>query len=339
MNAATDFDDTPLRAFLMSRFGETPSFRLERIAGGQSNPTYFVDHGEHRFVLRKQPDGPLLRGAHAIDREYRVLTALNPTGVPVPRPILFHEAPDIVGTPFYLMERVEGRIFASGALPEAAPGERNALWMGLAKALAHLHALRPDEVGLGDFGRPGNYFERQLARWSRQWHESSSQPIPELDALAAWLADHLPADDGAVSIAHGDYRMGNVIFHPTEPRVVAILDWELATLGHPLADVGFCAMAWHTAPEEYGGILGLDLAACGLPTQEQFVSCYARANPSVAELQPFHLAFALFRFAVIFVGIADRARQGTAAGTDARSIGPLARRFAVRALEVISGKH
>jgi hypothetical protein len=210
------------------------------------------------------------------------------------------------------MDRVGGRVFPDGALPDAPPSERHALWMGLADALGQLHRVRPEAVGLADYGRPGSYFERQLARWSKQWQESTSDPIPELDRLGAWLAENLPADDGAVSLAHGDFRMGNVIFHPTEPRVVAILDWELSTLGHPLADVGFCAMAWHTTPDEYGGILGLDLAAQGLPTEAEFLARYAKANPSVAAPTAFHKAFALFRFAVIFVGIADRAKQGTA---------------------------
>lgn len=339
MTLSPDFNESSFRAFLDAKFGVAEDYHLERIAGGQSNPTYFVTHGGRCMVLRKQPNGPLLKGAHAIDREYRVLDALHPAGVPVPRPVLFHETPEIVGTPFYLMERVEGRVFSDGALLEVPASERHALWMGLADALGQLHRVRPDEVGLADYGRPGNYFERQLSRWSRQWQESANDPIPELDQLGAWLAENLPPDDGAVSLAHGDYRMGNVIFHPSEPRVVAILDWELSTLGHPLADVGFCAMAWHTAPDEYGGILGLDLAALGLPNEAEFLSRYAAANPSAATPLPFHKAFALFRFAVIFVGIADRAKQGNASGANAATIAPLARRFAIRGLEVIDGRH
>ncbi|PPD15695.1 MAG: phosphotransferase family protein [Methylobacterium sp.] len=339
MTLAPDFDEKPFRAFLEARFGPAADYRLERIAGGQSNPTYFVTYGGQRMVLRKQPNGPLLKGAHAIDREHRVLAALHPAGVPVPRPVLFHATPEILGTPFYLMERVEGRVLSDGALPEVPAGERHALWMGLADALGHLHRVRPEAVGLADYGRPGNYFERQFARWSKQWQESASDPIPELDALARWLGENLPADDGAVSLAHGDYRMGNVIFHQTEPRVVAILDWELSTLGHPLADLGFCAMAWHTTPDEYGGILGLDLAEKGLPSEKAFVARYRAANPAAAELLPFHKSFALFRFAVIFVGIADRAKQGNASGADAAKIAPLARRFAIRGLEIIEGRH
>jgi aminoglycoside phosphotransferase (APT) family kinase protein len=288
-------------------------------------------------VLRKQPNGPILRGAHAVDREYRVLSALHPVGVPVPRPVLYHEDADLIGTPFYLMERVDGRVFPDSALAAAYASERRALWMALADAMAKMHGVRPDAVGLGDFGRPGNYFQRQIARWSKQWEESPSDAIPELDRLAAWLVENQPDDDGHVSLAHGDYRMGNVIFHPSEPRVVAILDWELSTLGHPLADLGFCCMAWHTGPDEYGGILGLDRDALGLPSEDEFVAHYMERSPGMAPLTTFHKAFALFRFSVIWVGIADRVRAGTAAGADATLHGSMARKLALRGIEVIEG--
>jgi aminoglycoside phosphotransferase (APT) family kinase protein len=331
-----DFDRAEFVDFLDRRFGPAPT-SLEPVAGGQSNPTFFVTHGGRRMVLRKQPDGPILKGAHAVDREYRVLDALHPTGVPVPRPLLFHADSALLGTPFYLMERVEGRVFPDGVLAAADPGERRALWMGLADALATLHAVRPDMVGLGDYGRPGDYFARQLTRWSKQWEESPSDPIPDLDRLAGWLAANRPADDGRVSLAHGDFRMGNVIFHPTEPRVVAILDWELSTLGHPLADLGYCCMAWHTGPEEYGGILGLDLDALGLPREEEFVARYMAQSPGMAPLTTFHKAFALFRFAVIWVGIADRVRAGTAAGADAMAHAGMAERLARRGVALIDG--
>lgn len=332
--SAADFDPARLEAFLAARFGDAAPLGLERIAGGQSNPTYYVTHGDRRMVLRKQPNGPILRGAHAVDREYRVLSALHPVGVPVPAPVLYHADPGLLGTPFYLMERVEGRVFADGALAGADPAERRALWMGLADALAALHAVRPEAVGLGDFGRPGNYFERQIARWSRQWQQSASGPIPELDELSAWLTRNQPGDDGRVSLAHGDFRMGNVMFHPDAPRVVAILDWELSTLGHPLADLGYCCMAWHTGPDEYGGLLGLDLAALNLPDEGEFVARYMQASPGMPPLTAFHKAFALFRFSVIWVGIADRVRAGTAAGAEGADAQRLARRFAIRGLEV-----
>lgn len=334
-----DFNPERLRAYLAAEFGATDRFKVERIAGGQSNPTYFVTWGDAQMVLRKQPNGPILRGAHAIDREYRVQSALCPTDVPIARQILFHAEPDVVGTPFYLMERVDGRVFSDCALPEADPSERRALWLGLADAMAAMHAVWPEEVGLGDYGRPGNYFERQISRWSRQWHESSHEPVPEIDQLEAWLLANQPKDDGAVSLAHGDFRMGNVIFHPTEPRVTAILDWELSTLGHPLADLGYCTLAWHLSPDEYQGILGLDHDALGLPSKEEFVSRYMAGNPSVAPLTTFHTAFAFFRFAIIWVGIADRVRLGTAAGEDAATYSGMVRKLALRGVEVIAGQH
>ena len=339
MSAALDFDAEKLCAFLIAEFGASDQYQIDRIAGGQSNPTYFVKWGDQRMVLRKQPNGPILRGAHAVDREYRVQSALYPTGVPIARPILFCEDTDVVGTPFYFMERVEGRVFSDCALPEVEKSQRCDLWMGLADAMAAMHAVRPDEVGLNDYGKPGNYFERQISRWSRQWADSPHEPIPELDRLNAWLVTNLPPDDGAVSLAHGDFRMGNVIFDPTEPRVAAILDWELSTLGHPLADLGFCALAWHLSPDEYGGILGLDHEALGLPSEEEFVARYMASSPSAGPLTTFHKAFALFRFSVIWVGIADRVRAGTAAGADATRHGDMARKLARRGVEVIEGRH
>ena len=336
---AADFDVARLKRVSGPgvRRGQT-RFAVERITGGQSNPTYFVTHGAQRMVLRKKPAGPILPGAHAIDREYRVLTALHPAGVPVARPVLYHDDPDLLGTPFYLMERVEGRVFSDCALPGLDRQERRDIWMALADALAVMHSVKPEEVGLEDYGRPGNYFERQIGRWTKQWRESSSPPIPELDRLAEWLPANLPEDDGMVRLAHGDFRMGNMLFHPTEPRVVAILDWELSTLGHPLADLGFCVMPWHSTPDEYGGILGLDRAALGIPEEEEFVARYMARAPGTAPLLPFHKVFALFRFAVIFVGIADRVRAGSAAAENAAQLGPLAGRFAVRALEIVEGR-
>jgi len=326
----TDFDGHALRQFLTREFGQGET-TLERISGGQSNPTFFVSHGARRMVLRKQPNGPILRGAHAVDREFRVLQALAETDVPVPETILFHDDPTLLGTPFYLMERVEGRVFADCALPDCSPSDRRALYLSMAETLARLHAVRPDDVGLGDYGRPGNYFARQIARWSKQWAESPSEPIAALDTLAEWLPHNMPPDDGCVSIAHGDFRLGNMLFHPSEPRVVAVLDWELSTLGHPLADLGFCAMPWHTSPDEYGGILGA--ISDGVPSEAEFVAYYRAHAKDTPPLTRFHVAFALFRFAVIFVGIADRARTGSAASEEAIKLGPLAARFAERGLE------
>ncbi|WP_274626968.1 phosphotransferase family protein [Arvimicrobium flavum] len=330
----TEFDIDRLDAFLAGQFGRA-ELRIERIGGGQSNPTFFVDHGAQRMVLRKKPAGHILQGAHAVEREYRVLKALEATDVPVPKTVLLCEDDGIVGTPFYLMERVEGRVFHDCALRDVAPGERRGIYLAMADAMARLHAVRPDAIGLADYGRPGNYFERQIARWSRQYDESPGQRIPALDRVIAWLRANQPVDDGRLAIAHGDFRLGNMLFHPTEPKVVAILDWELSTLGHPLADLGFCCMPWHSAPDEYGGILGLDRAALMLPDEAEFVARYYASAIPTPPLTPFHVAFALFRFAVIFVGIADRAMAGNAA-EDAGKLGGLADRFADRAEDVVA---
>ena len=331
-----DWDPNSLQKYLAQQFGvNSCDFTWERIAGGQSNPTFFITYAGRRMVLRKQPAGQILRGAHAVDREYRVLEALSKTSVPVPKPIVYCAEPALLGTPFYLMERLEGRVFPDASLPGLTADQRRRIYLSMAEALAALHAVRPEEIGLGDYGRPGSYFERQIARWTKQYLESPSARIPALDQLCAWLPANLPEDDSHVSIAHGDFRIGNLMFHPTEPRVVGILDWELSTLGHPLADLGFCCMPWRSSPDEYGGILGLDHSAHGIPSEAEFVAHYmAHAIPTPV-ITPFHVAFALFRFAVIFVGVADRARAGNAASSDAAERGPLAARFAIRALEAI----
>ncbi len=325
-----------LRGFLEGYFGERPErFEVAKISGGQSNPTYFVDFGDRRMVLRKQPTGELLPGAHAIDREFRALEALNPVDVPTPRAVLHYRERDVLGTPFYMMERLDGRVFHDCALPGLAPDERRAVYLGLAEAMAKLHAVQPEKIGLGDFGKPGNYFQRQIARWTRAYNESPSERVPALDRLVEWLPAHMPADDGRVAIAHGDFRLGNMLYHPTEPRVIGILDWELSTLGHPLADLAFACIPWRTTPAQYGGILGLDHAALGIPTEAEFVAHYYEHAVPTAELQPFHVAFALFRFSVIFMGINDRVRAGNAAGEDAARLEPLAREMAERAVEAI----
>lgn len=334
-----DFDAGALGAFLTQRIGpDAGTFAISRIGGGQSNPTYFLDWDDRGLVLRKQPRGPILKGAHAIDREYRVLEALHPTAVPVPEPVLYHGDADPIGTPFYLMERIEGRVFTDTSLAGLPPEERAPIWMAVADTMAAMHDVCPDDVGLGDFGRPGNYFERQIGRWDRQYRDSPSERVPEIEDLHVWLTKALPPDDGATAICHGDFRLGNLLFHPSEPRVVAVLDWELSTLGHPLADLGYCCMPWHTAPDEYGGLLGVDLDAMDLPLEEDFVERYMAARPGSAPLLPFHKAFALYRFAVIFVGIADRARSGRAADANADALAPLARRFAQRGLEIAGGR-
>ena len=307
----------PLRDFLHDRLGLNGPMQTERISGGQSNPTFFISFPGRHLVLRTRPAGPTLPSAHAIDREYRVMSALAGTSVPVPRIALYHVGTDIIGTPFYIMEREEGRVVHDSALPGLQPAERRAIYLSMAETLAYLHSVVSSQIGLADYGRPGNYFERQIRRWSEPWTKSPTTSLPELNELVAWLPVHLPPDNGRAAIAHGDFRLGNLLIHPTEPRVVAVLDCELSTVGHPLADLGFCCMPWHTAPEENSGILGLAREALGIPDEAEFVDRYYLIARDPGALQPFYLVFALFRFAVILVGIADRARAGTAAGENA----------------------
>ena len=327
-----EFDVGRLDAFLRDRIGGLDGpIRLDRVSGGQSNPTFFVTYDNRRMVLRKKPAGVVLPSAHAVEREARVLTALAGTDVPVPRVLAVDEGADVVGTPFYMMERVDGRVFASGDLIGVDPAARAAMYGAYAEVLARLHDLDWRALGLDGFGRPGDYFARQMARWGRQLDPARVADVPELFALQEWLLAHLPPDDGATAICHGDCRIGNMMFHPTEPRIVAVLDWELSTIGHPLADVGFCAMGWRTSPTEYGGLLGLDLAALGIPDEAEFLArYYASRVGAVARLTAFHVAFAMFRFAVSFEGIAARARAGNAAGENAAEVGGLSAAFARR---------
>ena len=331
-----EFETAKLDAFLRGALGLNGRMQIERISGGQSNPTFFVTYPGTRLVVRKQPAGEVLPSAHAVDREARVMQALARTDVPVPRVRLFNADRDIVGTPFYVMDRLEGRVFNDAAMPEVAPADRHAMYLSVAEMLARLHDVDWQAAGLDGFGKPGRYYTRQIARWTRQWDAAKFRDIPDLAHLAAWLPDHLPTDE-TTTIAHGDYRVGNMIFHPTAPRVVGVLDWELSTLGDPLADLAFSCLLWRSTRDEYGGLLGLDLPALGIPPEVDYVAHYFahRRTAGAARLTPFHLAFACFRFAVIFEGIAARARAGTAAAADAAEVGELSLAFARRGIESI----
>lgn len=335
-----EFDPARLDGFLRARLpGLAGPMRLDRVAGGQSNPTFFVTYDTRRLVLRKQPPGPLLPSAHAVDREHRIIAALRGSPVPVPDALLYCDDRSVVGTPFYVMERLQGRVFGDCALPGCTPVERRALYRAMAETLAALHALDPAAHGLADYGRPQNFYARQVRRWSEQWRHARTREDRDIERLIAWLPGHVP-DDPRSGIAHGDYRVGNLMFAERGTGVVALLDWELSTLGPPLGDLAHSCIAWHSTPDQYGGLLGLDLRALGIPSQADHEADYRAAllRRGVApgpRLTAFHMAFALFRWSMIFEGIAARAENGTASSSDARAVGGLAASFAERAAAFI----
>lgn len=299
------------------------NLRLTALSGGQSNPTFIVDDGARRFVLRKKPAGQLLASAHAIDREYRVMKALQDSAVPVPRMLGYCEDPSLLGTPFYLMEFLEGRVLFDQSLPGMQPAERAAVYDDLNRVIAELHRVDFRAAGLESFGKTGNYFARQIERWTRQTASSTVVPVPTaMRRLMEWLPQHVPPDDGDITLIHGDYRLDNVILHPTEPRIIGVLDWELSTLGHPLADFSYHMMSWRIAPSVWRGIAGLDLPALGIPPEQEYVRTYASRTGRDPETHwNFYLAFNLFRMAAILHGIAQRAAAGTAASADAVETG------------------
>jgi aminoglycoside phosphotransferase (APT) family kinase protein len=304
----------------------------ERFAGGQSNPTYRLSAGSGNYVLRRKPPGPLLPSAHAVDREFRVMRALADTPVPVPRVYALCEDDMVIGSAFYVMEYLDGRIFWDQRLLEiASAAERGAMFHSMNAVIAALHEVDYEGVGLGDFGRPGNYMARQIARWSRQYRASETETIAAMDNLIEWLPQRLPPESPP-AIVHGDYRMDNLVFHKTEPRVIGVLDWELSTIGDPLADFAYHVMTWRVTPELFRGLAGVDFAALGIPNEAEYVAAYCRhtGRREIAGWE-FYLVYSLFRIAAILQGIAKRAIDGTAAGADAVEQGKLARPLAEQA--------
>lgn len=298
------------------------------LTGGQSNPTFLLSSGSQKLVLRKKPPGLLLPSAHAVDREYRVMKALQASDVPVPKLFAFSDDSSIVGTPFYLMEFLEGRVIVDQSLPSMTRVERSAIYHEMNRIMAALHQIDPGSVGLSDFGRAGNYFGRQIARWSRQYQESRTEDIDALNSLIEWLPQNIPTNE-QTSIVHGDYRLDNLVFHPTEPRAIGLLDWELATLGHPLADFAYHCMSWHIPASLWRGIAGLDLPSLGIPSEADYVKQYSHATGFAGlEHWDFYIAYNLFRMAAILQGIARRALDGTAASSDAIETGSKARPLA-----------
>jgi aminoglycoside phosphotransferase (APT) family kinase protein len=331
-----DFDPKRLEGYLKARLPELEGdIAVERIGGGQSNPTFFLRFRSGSVVLRKQPAGELLPSAHAVDREYRVQAALHATDVPVPRMLHLCEDRDVIGTLFYVMAALDGRVWQDSTIPGVSRDERAAMYDAMNDVLAKLHKVDWRAVGLDGFGRPGSYFTRQINRWTRQWHASKTREVPEIDRLIEWLPAHIPPGEDETTIVHGDFRVGNLIFHKTEPRVIGVLDWELSTLGHPLADLAFNCILYHSTPDDYCGIQGLDREALGIPSEDDYVARYCARVGRADGIGPFHLAFSMFRFAVIFEGIAQRARIGTAAGHDAEEVGRLSVVFARHACKLI----
>lgn len=329
------FDTSRLEQLLGDRLG-AKLVELQQMRGGQSNPTFLLVTDKGEFVLRKQPPGDLLPSAHAVDREFRVQEALAKTDVPVPNVLLFTDDRSVIGTPFYLMERLRGRIFWSPTLPELPREKRAGIYEGMVDALARLHGANWQAIGLETFGRPGNYFERQIGRWSKQWASSRTRENPNVDKLAEWLPKHVPDGDDA-TICHGDYRIDNMIFHPEEPRVIGILDWELSTIGHPMADLAYHCLPYINPPEAFRGMRGLDIAALGIPDMDAYVAMYNAKTGRTDSITPFHLAFSLFRLAVILEGILKRAEQGNASSGDAASHGERAMLLAERGWEIAQG--
>lgn len=322
------FDAAALERWLATRLeGFAGPLTVEMFKGGQSNPTYKLITPARAYVMRAKP-GPvakLLPSAHAIEREFRVMSALAGTGVPVARMHALCEDESVIGRAFYVMECVDGRVLWDQSLPGLGNAERGAIYDEMNRVLAALHSVKPAAIGLADYGKPGNYFERQIGRWSKQYQASITQAIPEMDRLIDWLPKNIPAmarDETLVSVVHGDYRLDNLMFHPSEPRVLAVLDWELSTLGHPLADFSYHCMSWHIPPGLFRGIQGLDLTALGIPSEQDYIARYCErtgfATPEQLRADwAFYLAYNMFRLAAILQGIAKRVEAGTASSAQA----------------------
>ena len=328
-----------LQNFLEERLsGFAGPLSVEQFKGGQSNPTYKLITPNRSYVMRSKP-GPaarLLASAHAIEREFRVMSALSVTDVPVPAMLLLCEDESVIGRAFYVMEFMPGRVLWDQSLPALSAAERDPIYDEMNRVIAALHEVDVAGVGLATYGKPGSYFERQINRWGKQYIASITEPIEAMDRLMQWLPEHMPAsarDDSEVSVVHGDFRLDNLVFHETEPRIIAVLDWELSTIGHPLADFSYHCMSWHIPTGTFRGIGGLDLAALGIPEEKDYVRRYCartgRADPQAVMADwNFYMAYNLFRIAGILQGIAKRVEDGTASSAQARQSGAGARPLA-----------
>lgn len=338
------FDEAALGRYMAAEVeGFTPGLMVEQFRGGQSNPTYrLTDGAGRRYVLRRKPPGKLLKSAHAVDREYRVITALGRhSDAPVARTFALCTDESILGTWFYIMEYVEGRIFWDAAIPQVGNGERAAIFDAMNATIAGLHKVDYQAIGLGDYGKPGNYFARQIARWAGQYQQDEEAGrFAEMDRLVQWLPENIPAGD-ETAIVHGDFRIDNMIFHPIEPRVLAILDWELSTLGHPLADFSYHLMMYRMPPTGFTGLLGADLKALNIPSESDYIARYSARTgrePIPPEDMNFYVAFNMFRLAAILHGILGRVKRGTAASTHASAQGALCGPLAALAWSQVAAK-
>jgi aminoglycoside phosphotransferase (APT) family kinase protein len=314
------FDEASLTRYLEEHLeGFRGPLTVRQFEGGQSNPTYLLRAPSGEYVLRKKPPGTLLPTAHMVEREFRVLSALRDTDVPVAKALALCEDPAVIGTTFFVMEFVRGRVFWDPTLPDESPTERQAIYDAMNDVLAKLHGVDYRAVGLEDYGKPGNYFARQIKRWSSQYLAAKTEEFPEMDRLMEWLPGNVP-DDDTTSIVHGDYRLDNMIFHPEEPRVIALLDWELSTLGHPLADLAYNCMPYHATRSGTPGLSSVGAGGTGIPTEAEYVAAYCRrtGRQSIPKFE-FYLAFSLFRLAAITQGVYQRSLQGNASSTRAKT--------------------
>jgi aminoglycoside phosphotransferase (APT) family kinase protein len=332
------FDVQKLDAYMREHVaGFSGTLAVEQFKGGQSNPTFRLSAGGKNYVLRRKPPGVLLPSAHAVDREYRVISALAKTDVPVAKAYALCEDPSVLGTAFYIMDCVDGRILWDPLLPDYDNAQRGELYSELNRVMAALHSVNPEAIGLGDYGKPGNYIERQVARWTKQYKAAETETIDAADRLIEWLPKYIPSGD-EVAIVHGDYRFDNVIFHPTEPRILAVLDWELSTLGHPLVDFAYHCMTWRMSPATGRGMGDADLPSRGIPLESEYVAQYmqrtGRKNSVSTAEWNYYMVFNMFRLAAILQGIAHRAQQGNASSEHAVDSGKRARPLAEQAWEL-----
>lgn len=329
--AQHSFDTLRLNAWMQTHIaGFSGPIEVQQFAGGQSNPTFLVQSPARRYVLRRKPPGKLLPSAHAVDREFRVLAALKDTPVPVAHVHALCEDPEVIGSAFYVMDYVDGRIFWDALLPEVAAPQRRAVYSEMVRVLAALHSVDYAAVGLGDYGKPGHYVERQVSRWTQQYRASETEKLESMERLIEWLPKHIPADE-QTSIVHGDFRLDNTIFHPTEPRMLAVLDWELSTLGHPLVDFAYYCLRFHLPVAEFRGLGGVDPGSHSLPTEAEAMAQYCSLR-GIAPVPPkdwaYYQAFCMFRLAGILQGVLARALQGNASSATALQAGRRARPLA-----------